>query len=70
MLCENQRFSFVFRFLYLPQHEDHVYGPSVGPETALAFWHASLCYHWDEPIQQDVSQDFACSGEQSDASVV
>ena len=29
-----------------------------------------LCYRQDQPIQQDASQDFACNGEQSDASVV
>ena len=31
-------------FLNLPQHEDHVYGLSVGPEPTLAFWHVFLCY--------------------------
>ena len=56
--------------LYLPQHEDHVYGPSVGPESTLAFWRVFLRHCRDEPVQQNVSQDFACSGEQSDASVV
>ena len=49
--------------LYLPQHEDHVYGPSVGPEPTLAFWHVFLCYCQDETIQQDASQDLACNGE-------
>ena len=53
--------------LYLPQHEDHVYGPSVGPETTLSFWRVFLCCHRDEPIQQDTSQDSAGNGEQSDA---
>ena len=38
--------------LYLPQHGDHVYGPSVGPEPTLAFWCVFLCYHQDEPIQK------------------
>ena len=57
-------------FLYLPQHEDHVYGPSAGPEPALAFWRVFLFYRRDEPIQQDTSQDFACNGEQNDASIV
>ena len=56
--------------LYLPQHKDHVYGPSVGHEPTLAFWCVFLSYRRDEPIQQDASQDFACNGEQSDASVV
>ena len=56
--------------LYLPQHDDHVYGPSVGPEPTLAFWRVFLCYCRGEPVQQDASQDFACNGEQSDASVV
>ena len=56
--------------LNLPQHEHHVYGPSVGPEPTLAFWCVSLCYRRDEPIQQDASQDSACNGEQSDASIV
>ena len=56
--------------LYLPQHEGHVYGPSVGPEPTLAFWRVFLGYRRDEPIQQDASQDFACNGEQSDASIV
>ena len=56
--------------MYLPQHENHVYSPSVGPEPTLAFWRIYLCYRRDEPIQQDVSQDFACNGEQIDASVV
>ena len=53
--------------LYLPQHEDHVYGPSVRPEPTLAFLHVFLCYRRDEPIQQDVSQDYACNAEWSDA---
>ena len=57
-------------FLYLPQHEDHVYGPSVGYEPTLACWRVFLCYRRDEPIQHDASQDFACSGEQSDISIV
>uniref|UniRef100_UPI003AF9951D hypothetical protein n=1 Tax=Thiolapillus sp. TaxID=2017437 RepID=UPI003AF9951D len=57
-------------FLYLSEHKDHVYGPSVGPEPTLAFWRVFLCYRRNEPIQQDASQDFACNGEQSDASVV
>ena len=56
--------------LYLPQHAGHVYGPSVGPEPTLAFWRVFLCYHQYEPIQQDASQDFACNGEQNDASIV
>ena len=51
--------------LYLPQH-----GPAIGPEPTLAFWSVFLCYHRDEPIQLDPSQDFACNGEQSDASAV
>ena len=49
--------------LYLPQHKDHVYGPSVGPEYTLAFWCVFLCYCQDEPIQQDMSQDSACNRE-------
>ena len=56
--------------LYLPQHKYHVHGSSVGPEPALAFWRVFLCYRRDEPIQQDASQDFACNGEKSDASIV
>ena len=56
--------------LYLPQHEDHVYGPFVGPEPTLAFWLVSLCYRRDEPIHQVASQDFASNGGQIDASVV
>ena len=56
--------------LYLPQHEDHVSRPSVGPEPALAFWRVFLCYRWDVPIKQDASQDFACNVEQTDASMV
>ena len=44
-------------FLNLPQHEDHVYGLSVGPEPTLAFWHVFLCYLCDEPIQGDTSQE-------------
>ena len=56
--------------LYLPQHEDHVYGPSVGPEPTLAFWRVFLYYRLNEAIQQGTSQDFACNGEQSDASIV
>ena len=38
---------------YLPQHEDYVYGPSVGPKPTLAFWRAFLYYHRNEPVQQD-----------------
>ena len=34
--------------LYLPQHEDHVYGPFVGLEPTLAFWCVLLCYRWDD----------------------
>ena len=30
-------------FLYLPQHEDHVGRPSVGPEHTLAFWRVFSC---------------------------
>ena len=56
--------------LYLPQHKDHVCSPSVGPEPTLAFWHVFLCFCWDEPVQQEASQDFACSGELGDASTV
>ena len=51
-------------------YEDHVSGPSFGPEPTLAFWRVFLCYHRDEPIQQDTSQDFARDRQQSDASVV
>ena len=56
--------------LYLRQHEDHVYGPSVGPESTLAFWRVFLCCRWGQSIQQDASQGFSCNEEQSDASVV
>ena len=56
--------------LYLPQQEDHVYGPSVGPEPTLVVCHVFLFYRRDKPIQQDASQDFACNGKQSDASIV
>ena len=56
--------------LYLPQHRDHVCGPSVRPEPALAFWHVFLCYLRDEPVQQNASQNCACNEEYSDASVV
>ena len=56
--------------LYLPQHVDHVYSPSTGPEPTLAFWYVFLCCCQDEPIQQKTSQDFACNGEQRNASVV
>ena len=31
-------FCSLHSLLYLPQHEDHVYTPSVGPWPALAFW--------------------------------
>ena len=48
---------------HLPKHEDRVCGPSVGPEPTLAFWRAFLCYHQDQPVQQDTSQDVACNGE-------
>ena len=51
--------------LYLLQREDHVYDPSVGPEPTQAFWRVFLCYH-----RVDASQDFACNGEQGDASIV
>ena len=56
--------------LYLPQHRDLVYDPSVGPEPTLAFWRVFLCCRRDESIQKDASEDFTCNGEQSDASVV
>ena len=56
--------------LNLPQHEHHVYGPSVGPEPTLAFCCVSLCYRRDELIQQDASRGFACNGKQSDALIV
>ena len=56
--------------LYLPQHEDHVCGSSVRPEPTVAFWCVFLYYRRDEPIQQDASQDFACNGDQGDASIV
>ena len=49
--------------LYLPQHEDHVCGPSDGPEATLALWCVFLRCHQDEHMQQDMSQDSACSGE-------
>ena len=56
--------------LYLPQHEDHMYGPSVGPKPTLAFWRFFLCYRRDGSIQLYASLDVACNGERSDASVV
>ena len=56
-------FLFSAFLLYLPHNEDHVYGPSVGPEPTLAFWRVFLCYRQDEPIQQGASQDNACNGE-------
>ena len=68
--CIQTHVLFSAFLLYLPQHEDHVYGPSIGPEPTSAFWRVFMCFRQDEPIQQDASQDFACSGEQSDASVV
>ena len=40
--------------LNLHQHEDHVFGPSVGPEPTLAFWRVFLCYRWDKPVQQEL----------------
>ena len=54
--------SYAF-LLYLPRHEDYIYGPSVGPEPTLASWRVFLCYRRDEPIQQDANQDVACNGE-------
>ena len=68
--CIQTHVLFSAFLLYLPQHEDHVCRPSVGPEPTLAFWRVFPCHHPDEPIQQDASQDFACNGEQSDAAVV
>ena len=68
--CIQTRVLFSAFLLYLPQHEDHVNGPCVGPEPTLAFWRVFLCYRRDKPIQEDASQNFACNGEQSDASVV
>ena len=58
--------------LYLPQHEDHVYSPSAGPEPTLAFWRVLFIFYYrlDELIQQGTGQDFACNGDQSDASIV
>ena len=41
-----------------------------GPEPTVAFWRVFLCYRRDEPIQLDASQHFACTGEQSDVSIV
>ena len=46
----------------LPQHEDHVCRPSVGPERTLTFWRVFLCCRWNESVQ-DASQDFVCNGE-------
>ena len=50
----------------LSQHEDHVCRLSVGSEPTLAYWHVFLCYRWDQPVQQVVSQDSARSGEWGD----
>ena len=57
--CIQTRVLFSAFLLYLPQHEDHVCRPSVGPEPALAFWRVFLRYHRHEPNQQDASQDLA-----------
>ena len=35
--CIETHVLFSAFLLYLPQHEDHVYGPSVGSEPTLAF---------------------------------
>ena len=48
--------------LELPQHENRVCSPSVGPEPTLALWHAFLSYHQGKPFQKGMSQDFACNG--------
>ena len=69
-ICIETHVLFSAFLLYLPQHEDHVYGPSVGPEPTFTLWRVFLCCRGDEPIQQDASQDFVCNGEQSDASEV
>ena len=69
-ICIETHVLFSAFLLYLPQHEDHVYGPSVGHEPALAFWRVFLCFRRDESVQQDTSEDFSCNEEQSDASVV
>ena len=63
--CVKIHILFSAFLLSLPQHEDHVYDPSVGPEPTQAFLRVFLCYH-----RVDASQDFACNGEQSDASIV
>ena len=47
---------------YLPQHEGHVSGPSVGPEPTLSFWCVFLCYRRYEPSKQDVRRECACNG--------
>ena len=38
--CIYTHVLFTAFLLFLPQHEDHVYGPSLGPEPILAFWRA------------------------------
>ena len=68
--CIKTNVLFSAFLLYLPQHEDHVCGSSVRPEPTVAFWRVFLYYRRDEPIQQDASQDFACNGDQGDASIV
>ena len=42
----------------------------VGPEPILVSGVFFCALVWDERIQQDMGQDFACNGEQSDASKV
>ena len=49
--CIETHVLFSAFLLYLPQHEDYAYGPSVRPELTLAFWRVFLCYHRDKPIQ-------------------
>ena len=43
-ICIETHVLFSAFLLYLPQHEDHVYGPSVGPEPTFTLWRVFPCY--------------------------
>ena len=50
--CIQTHIQFSAFLQYLPQHKDHVCGPSAEP--TMAFWHDFLIYHHGEPVQHDI----------------
>lgn len=56
--------------LQLPCNKDHVNGPFVFPEAALALWQRSLVKMCFEMVQQNPGKYLSCSGEQAYASLV